>query len=132
MGEDMQHITVEKQEGYLFVTFPAYESVSAMEQQISAMYDAVEQNHAQKVLVDFRATRAQVPIAELFRLCVYLVGKFVPVHPRIAVLASPEAVYHDRFGENVVRNRGLDLLRFVDNEQEALDWLFFRKPDLKP
>jgi hypothetical protein len=36
-------------------------------------------------------------------------------------------VYPDRFAENVVRNRGLDFIRFLDNEQEALDWLLERK-----
>jgi hypothetical protein len=60
---------------------------------------------------------------ELYDLCLYMVAKFGPLMAKIAVVASPEAVYPDRFGENVLRNRGLDCIRFVDNEQEALDWL---------
>ena len=102
---------------------PPYKSVSQTKSHVTAMYDAVDQYNCRKLLVDIRATKKKVPIMELYELCLYLVSKFGPAHAKIAVLVWPEAAYPDRFGENVVRNRGLDLIRFVTQEQEALDWL---------
>jgi hypothetical protein len=117
---------VEK-EDYHLVVFPPYESVEKMQSEIYNMYAAVDHLTSPRLLVDVSATRKKVPVLDLYELCIYMVGKFGPLYPRIAILASPEAVYPDRFGENVVRNRGLDLIRFVDSEQEALDWLRARK-----
>jgi hypothetical protein len=127
MAENAEHIKIEKKDDYLLITFPPYRSVSQTEAQISAMYDAVDEHNCYRLLIDLRSTKKRIPIIELYELCIYLVGKFGPLHPRIAVLASPEAVYPDRFGENVVRNRGLDLIRFVEAQQEALDWLLVNK-----
>ena len=119
MAANAEQIKVEEKGDYLQVTLQAYESEKQMESQISAMYDAVDQRHAPRLLVDCRATHKRIPIMELYDLCIYLVSKFGHLHTRMAVLASPEATYPDRFGENVVRNRGLDLIRFVAHEQEA-------------
>jgi hypothetical protein len=123
MVGNAQQIGVENKGDYLLVTLQPYQSEKQMEAQIGAMYDAVERHHAPRLLVDCRATRKLIPVFELYELCLYLVSKFLPLGPRMAVFASPEAVYPDRFGENVVRNRGLNFIRFVDNEQTALAWL---------
>jgi hypothetical protein len=130
MSENMQQFTIEEKDGYLLITFPPYKSLGQAESCITAMYDAVDKYDCRKLLIDLRATVKKVPIMELYELCIYLVSKFGTVHPKIAVIASPEAVYPDRFGENVVRNRGLDLIRFVSDMQEAVDWLL-AKPSSK-
>ena len=123
MAEIKPQVTIENKGEYFLATLPPYQSVSQTEANIAALYEAVDKNNCRKLLVDVRATHKQVPIMELYELCLYVVSKFGPIHPKIAVVSSPEAVYPDRFGENVVRNRGLDLIRFVNDEQEALDWL---------
>jgi hypothetical protein len=128
MAENTQGLMIEKKDSYLLVTFPPYRSVSQIESNIAATYDAVDEHGYQKLLIDARATLKKIPIMELYELCLYLVSKFGPIHTKIAVLASPEAVYPDRFGENVVRNRGLDAIRFIGDMQEALDWLLAAKP----
>jgi hypothetical protein len=55
-----------------------------------------------------------------------------PSRPRIAAVISPEASYPDRFGENVLRNRGLDFIRFLGDEESALDWLLAGGPATPP
>lgn len=123
MRTNIQLPDIEKKDGYLLATFPPYQSLPQMKSCFAAVYDAIEEQDSRKLLIDLRATRQQVPVIELYELCIYLADKFEPVYAKIAVLASQEAVYPDRFGENVVRNRGLYLVRFVANKQEALDWL---------
>jgi hypothetical protein len=123
MSKNAQQIHIEKKDEYLQVTLPGYESLRETESQISAVYDAVDHHNAPRLLIDSRATHRQIPIMELYELCLYVVAKFGPLRAKIGVVASPEAVYPDRFAENVMRNRGLDCIRFVDDEQEALDWL---------
>jgi hypothetical protein len=132
MAENAQRISIVKKDEYLSVTLPSYESLSKRELQLSAIYDAVDEHGCRRLLIDSRATRKQVPIMDLFYLGTYLVSKFGPLLVKMAVLVSPEAVYPDHFGESVVRNRGLDLIRFVDNEQEALNWLLARNPAPQP
>lgn len=127
MAENEQQFSAEKKDGYLLVTFPPYQSVSQAELCVAAMYDAVDEYNCRTLLIDLRANHKKVPIMELYELCLYLVSKFGPVYAKIAIVAPPEAVYPDRFGENVVRNRGLNLLRFVGNMQEATDWLLMTK-----
>lgn len=130
MVQNEQQINVKKRDEYLFVIFPPYESPEQAQSQIAALYDAVDRHNASRLLIDCRATRHLIPIFELYELCLYLVSKLGLKNPRMAVIVSPEAVYPDRFGENVARNRGLDLIRFIDNEQAALDWLLERAPGL--
>lgn len=131
MAENTQKLSIEKKEGCLFITFPPYQSVSQTKLSIAAMYDAVDECKCRKLLIDLRATPKKIPIMDLYELCIYLVSKFGALDIKIAVIASPDAVYPDRFGENVVRNRGLDLIRFVENTQEAIDWLFASEPAFK-
>jgi hypothetical protein len=116
-------IRIEKRGDYLLVTPPTFESLSESESQVSAMRDAAIRHNATKLLIDMRATRQRIAVVDLYEFCLDLVAKFGPLVAKIAVVASPEAAYPNRFGETVVRNRGLDCIRFVDNEQEALDWL---------
>jgi hypothetical protein len=87
------------------------------------MYDAVHEHDARRLLIDCRATRQLIPVLDLYDLCLYMVTTFGPMNIRIAVLASPEAAYPDRFGENVMRNRGLDLIRFLEDEHSTVEWL---------
>jgi hypothetical protein len=131
MAENTQQFSIKKKDEYLLITFPPYRSVQQAELHIAAMYDAVDEYNCRKLLIDLRATQKKVPIMELYELCLYLVSKFGPLHAKIAALASPEAVYPDRFGENVVRNRGLDLIRFVGNMQEAQEWLLMTTPAIQ-
>lgn len=128
MAENAQPISIVKKGEYISATLPPYESLSKRQAQLSGIYDAVDEHGCSRLLIDSRATRQQVPIVELFYLGTYLASKFGPLLVKMAVLVSPEAVYPDRFGETVARNRGLDLIRFLDNEQEALNWLFARNP----
>jgi hypothetical protein len=128
MAENAQRISIAKKDEYLSVTLPSYESLGKRKVQLSVIYDAVGEHGCRRLLIDSRATRKQVPIMDLFGLATYLARKFKPLPVKMAVLVSPEAVYPDRFGETVARNRGLDLIRFVDNEQEALNWLLARNP----
>src|SRR5262245_31395375 len=125
-------IGVEQKDGYLLMTLPPYESRSKSAAQIAAMYDAAVKHDARLVLIDGRAIHKQISIIDLYELCILMVGKFGPLHPRIAVLITPEAAYEDRFGENVMRSRGLDVIRFLDGEPEALEWLLAEKQALQP
>ena len=127
MSSNAHKISIVEKGDYLLVTFPPFESLVRRKQQLTALYDAIDQHPSRRVLIDSRATRKQVPIVELYDLCIYLVSKFGNLNPKMAVVISPEAAYPDRFGENVVRNRGLDAIRFIDDESEALNWLLSRK-----
>ena len=126
---DTAGVIVEIREGYALMTLPAYQSPSIFAAQVAAMYDAAVTHDARLVLIDCRATRKQIPVLDLYELCILMVSKFGPLHPRIAVLVSPEAAYEDRFGENVLRSRGLDVIRFLEGEPEAVAWLLGEAPD---
>jgi hypothetical protein len=123
MAESTAGVSVEQKDGYLLMTLPPYQSRAIFGGQIVGMYDAAVQHGARLLLIDARATRKLVPILDLYELCILMVGKFGPLHPRIAVLVAPEAAYEDRFGENVMRSRGLDVIRFLDGVPEAIEWL---------
>jgi hypothetical protein len=123
MTQVTESIVVDVREGYLWVTLPAYESPEKKKEQISAVYDAVHEHNARRLLIDCRSTKRLIPVLDLYDLCLSMVSTFGPVDIRIAVLVSPEAAYPDRFGENVMRNRGLDLIRFMADEHNTLEWL---------
>jgi hypothetical protein len=132
MTPDTELIGVAVKDGYLSVTLPPYESAHRMEAQIAAIYDAVQKHKAQRLFIDCRATRRLVPVVDLYELCVYMASTLGPSRPRIAAVISPEASYPDRFGENVLRNRGLDFIRFLGDEESALDWLLAGGPATPP
>jgi hypothetical protein len=123
MAQGTKPIVVDAREGYLSITLPAYESPEKKKAQISAVYDAVDQHKARRVLIDCRATKRLIPVFDLYDLCLSMVSTFGTMDIRIAVLVSPEAAYPDRFGENVLRNRGLDLIRFLEDEHDMVEWL---------
>jgi hypothetical protein len=123
MAQGTKPIVVEAKEGYLSITLPAYESPEKKKVQISAVYDAVHEHNARRLLIDCRATKRLIPVLDLYDLCLSMVSTFGPMDIRIAVLVSPEAAYPDRFGENVLRNRGLDLIRFLEDEHNTVEWL---------
>jgi len=127
MAQTRAEMCIEDCGTYLYIILPPYESVAAMQDHIENIYDAVEKYGNRKILVDATATEKQIPIFELYDLCIYLVAKFKDTRPKIAVIAHPSAVYPDRFGENVVRNRGLDLIRFIDSIDEAITWLGIKR-----
>jgi hypothetical protein len=132
MAPDTKPIVVDAREGYLSITLPAYESPEQKKAQIAAVYDAVHEHNARRLLVDCRATKRLIPVFDLYDLCLSMVSMFGSRDIRIAVLASPEATYPDRFGENVVRNRGLDLIRFTEDEHDTLQWLLAERKTRRP
>lgn len=123
MAQGAKPIVVDARSGYLSITLPAYESPEKKKAQIAAVYDAVDEHKARRLLIDCRATKRLIPVLDLYDLCLSMVSTFGPMDIRIAVLASPEAAYPDRFGENVLRNRGLDLIRFLEDEHDTVKWL---------
>jgi hypothetical protein len=123
MAQGTEPIVVDPRDGYLSITLPAYESPEKKKAQIAAVYDAVNEHDARRLLIDCRQTKRLIPVLDLYDLCLHMVTTFGPVDVRIAVLASPEAAYPDRFGENVLRNRGLDLIRFLEDEHTTVEWL---------
>ena len=123
MPDEMDSLKIEKKEGYLLVVFPPYHSLEVFEKYFSEMYEAVNKYKSPRVLIDVLATKEKVPILELYELGCYMAEKNMDKKPRIAGIASKEAVYSDKFFQNVVRNRGVDLLRFVESYEEAFDWL---------
>ena len=123
MTRATEPIVVAPKNGYLSITLPAYKSAHSAEARIAAMADAIEKHQAPRVLIDLRATHQRIPILALYELCTYMVATFRASPPKIAAVISPQAAYHDHFGENVLRNRGLDFIRFVTHEAAAIDWL---------
>ena len=123
MAQVAEPIVVDARDGYLSITLPAYESPEKKREQISAVYDAVTEHNAHRLLIDCRATRQLVPVLDLYDLCLYMVATFGALDIRIAALVSPEAAYPDRFGENLLRNRGLDVIRFLEDEHNTVEWL---------
>ena len=123
MTQVTKPIVVDARQGYLSITLPAYDSPEKKKAQIAAVYDAVHEHNARRLLVDCRATKRLIPVLDLYDLCLFMVSTLGAVDVRIAVLVSPQAAYPDRFGENVLRNRGLDVIRFMDDEHCTVDWL---------
>lgn len=123
MAQGTKPIVVDARDGYLSITLPAYESPEKKKAHLSAVYDAVREHDARRLLIDCRATKRLIPVLDLYDLCRSMVSTFGPEDIRIAVLVSPEAAYPDRFGENVLRNRGLDLIRFLEDEHNTVEWL---------
>lgn len=132
MAEITQHVDIINWGDYLAVRLPPYESLKSTQTQVCTIYEAIDRHNAPKLLIDSRATRERVPVLELYQLGVYIVHKFGPRLAKLAVVVAAEAAYPDRFGENVLRNRGLDALRFIDDEQEALAWLLAHPPTSPP
>lgn len=118
-----QQVRIEKRDDYLFITLLPYSSVGEFKSEISRIREALISNDCRKLIIDATSTKERIPILELFEICLFMVDELHRISPRIAVVAVPEAVYEDRFGENVIRNRGLNLMRFVADFQEAVDWL---------
>ena len=123
MHDEMDSLKIEKKEGYLLVVFPPYHSVEVFEKYFSEIYEAVDKYNAARVFMDLTSTKEKVPILELYELGCYMAEKNMDKKPRIAGVCSKEAAYSDKFFQNVVRNRGVDLLRFVENHEDAFDWL---------
>ena len=118
-----QQFSIEIRNDHLFITLPPYTNVSETKSQIAQIHAAIDSSGCRKVLIDITSTKDKIPVFDLFDICLYVVEKLGPSDPKIAVLASMEAVYEDRFGENVIRNRGVDLIRFTTTLKDSLDWL---------
>jgi hypothetical protein len=114
---------IENKKEYLYVTLTPYHSVDEMKSQIAQIHNAVDLYKCRKLLIDVTSTKEKIPILQLFDICVYLVEKLGEANPKIAALVSATAIYDDRFGENVIRNRGMDIMRFVTDTTQALNWL---------
>jgi hypothetical protein len=115
--------SIENRNSYLLITLAPYSDMDEFKSNVTQIKDAIDLYKCRKLLIDATATKERIPVLDLFEICLHMVDKLGPANPKIAVFVVPEATYPDRFGENVVRNRGMDLMRFVSSIQEALDWL---------
>ena len=128
MSGKIDSLKIEKKENYMLVVFPPYYSLEVCEQYVSQMYEAVDKCKIPRVLIDFLGTKEKIPIFDLYELGCYFSKKNMDRKPRISVVCSKETANPDAFFQNVVRNRGVDLIRFVENYEEAFAWLEVEDP----
>jgi hypothetical protein len=114
-------ITLESRPDYLLVRLTGPLQLESAKRHFTVVIDACRKHGFAKVLLDTRLQTGAISIAERYRLAEHLLAVWPP-QIRLAVVAAPEQSLPDRFGENVVVNRGLIAKWFVDWDK-AVEWL---------
>lgn len=122
MGERCRRLSIEDMGTHLEAECPSYCSLRDCAACINEIFTTARRLDRPRILVNFTATKVQIPISDLFAL-----GKFVAEegrgHIKLAVVASAQAVTPDRFFQTVAQNRGINVRVFVDDFDSALSWL---------
>ena len=87
--------------------------------------DEVARQVVKKVLIDLRQGSVSLTISDMHGLAKMIVQRFAGTIDKIAIVPRSEDIFHDKFLEPSLVNRGLPTLVTSDFE-EAIDWLSSR------
>jgi hypothetical protein len=107
---------------HLSVHLPAFRDPQDYRRWFDLTARACDEHHCYKLLVDITDNPRPLPVTDLYDLGGYARQVAGSGPYRIAILAREEAVYPDRFFENVTVNLGLQVKVFTVREA-ALGWL---------
>ena len=116
------NLVVEKKDQSILVHFPRYETLTLTEKHFATVFKICDKYKCYEVLVDGRAMREKIPILDLYDLACFIAEQNKGRHVTMAIVIMPDIAYTDRFGENVARNRGVNVMRFTDMNK-ASAWL---------
>ena len=122
MGERCRRLSIEDTGTHLEAECPPYCSLKDCAVCISEIFTTARRLNRPRILINFTATKVQIPISELYALGQH-VAEEGRGHIKLAVVASAQAVTPDRFFQTVAQNRGLNVRVFVDDFDSALSWL---------
>ena len=114
-------IELEKEHGYVRLTFSETVTRSLLESSLDETYSALIANQWNKIFIDFTRGEISVTQTELYVLTTMLRSKY-HLDTSIAFLARPDQMRTMRFIEMVAYNHCIDLRAYPDQET-ALDWL---------
>lgn len=109
---------------YLYISSPDCCDKDECAGCIDKLYEAIEEEHTTKVLLDLRNSNCRMPVLELWEMGNYMAERNYGKFPKIALLSAEGwGAREEKFFESVVRNRGVDLMDFVNDQDAALEWL---------
>jgi len=118
MPDDLEIV---KAEGHLRIIYSGPFSSAAVRDSVGAMLAVCTREKCAKVLFDCRPMTGEMTVLDRFEAGEYGAST-IPPSMKIAMLGREDQILPDRFFENVVRARGLDVAVFSDAD-EAIEWL---------
>jgi rubrerythrin len=115
-------LQIEEAPGYLAARFTGFGAAEEIWQRFAFIAERCKRANKNKLLLDIAESEWEASLASRFFLGdageVFLDYKLV----KVAVLAKPEQLDRERFGEKVARNRWINTRVFTSAE-EAEEWL---------
>lgn len=108
--------------GGLIVRFAEFTPAFRYRECATQILSAIATSNCKRIFIDGRGKLERPATFEAFSLGVWLAFNLLRYGLSVTALVSPEVVIKDRFFENVVQNRGLNLKVFVDEEQARRDF----------
>ncbi|MGH7459747.1 MAG: hypothetical protein ACREMA_01805 [Longimicrobiales bacterium] len=122
-------ITTSHQAGYLLATAQGRFALEPAKRHFLALLEVIVRENAERVLVDAREVTGKLRVLERFlygEFAAHAVARLTELvairPPKFAYVAAHPILDPGRLGENVARERGMNVRAF-DSMEEALDWL---------
>lgn len=113
----------ESRRRFVLVHLPSVCTLPTCIEQIDAAIEECRKSGLREILFDATGLKGPIPIIDLYEIGDYMCSQIAPTPiRRIAILTGSAITQEDRFFEDVVRNRGLDLRWFSDRD-EMTQWL---------
>lgn len=131
-SEQQYTISVNSDQHYLLVTVEGWYSLSNTIAFFKTAIDHTLLHEKKSLLIDVNNITGTIPLTDRFKFSESITGYFIEfalgkIH-RVAIVGQEPIIDHDRFGETVARNRGLNVYVFTDLQQ-AIQWLAEDAPD---
>jgi hypothetical protein len=121
--EDMSYsITTEVEQGYVKLVASGEQTLESNKELVFRVLEACAENNLRRALVDIRGLVGQPGVASDYELAGMAAQEALGLLQKVALLYRQESHEYTAFFETTVRNRGINLLAFLD-EGEAIQWL---------
>lgn len=115
-------ITNEVEQGYIKLVATGEQTLEGNKELVFRVLEACAENNLRKALVDIRGLVGQPGVVSDFELAGIAAQEALGLIQKVALLYRQESHEYTTFFETAVRNRGINLLAFLD-EGEAIQWL---------
>ena len=115
-------ITTEVEQGHVKLVASGEQTLEGNKELVFRVLEACAKNDLGKALVDIRGLVGQPGVASDYELADIAAREALGLLQKVALLYRQESHEYTAFFETAVRNRGINLLAFLD-EGEALRWL---------
>ena len=118
-------ISTEVEQGYIKLVVSGEQTLENNKKLVFQILEACAENNVSKAIIDIREILGQPGVLADYDLANIAAKEALGAIKKAALLYRQETHAYTSFFETVIRNRGVNLLAFLD-EDEAIEWLLGR------